>query len=113
MPRRRRLLRIRRRYARRAGAGDGGARREQLRLVDRSGPTDALRARLHTLLRGSSWWGGSHATVDCERFADALAWAYWPSPENPLGPSGVDPAAFRALLGLLLPPPVRGPASRR
>ena len=43
--------------------------------------------QLHGLLHGTSWWGGEgHAELDCERFADALAWAYWPSHDNVMKP---------------------------
>lgn len=45
----------------------------------------------------------------CERFAATLAWAYWPSPQNCMQPSGRDdwsasmePGAFRTLLGQML-----------
>ena len=67
--------------------------------------TDPMRAQLHTLLGGASWWSGSHATLDGERFADAVAWAYWPSADNVMRPAwavGGSPSRFRALLGGLL-----------
>jgi hypothetical protein len=81
-----------------------------------------MRARLHAILGGSSWWAGAdHAQLTCERFADAVAWSYWQSPDNVMKPdtsSGeggqIDPAAFRAALANLLPAPaVREPASVR
>ena len=45
------------------------------------------------------------ATLGCERFASALAWAYWPSPENCMRPAddGVEARPFRALISSLLP----------
>jgi hypothetical protein len=79
-----------------------------------------MRADLHTLLGGTSWSGGEgHAQLDSERFADALSFAYWPSPDNVMKPQGaadeggqVAPAAFRAALsGLLGQAPVRITAS--
>jgi len=94
--------------------------------------TDGMRAQLHVLLQGASWWssgGEGHSQFDCERFADLVSWAYWPAQENVMRPrSAVDeggqatPAAFRAALAALLPalsPPVvrqtaaAGPAQAR
>jgi hypothetical protein len=82
---------------------------------------EAKRARLASVLGGTTWWApgatssmapnGSlkHAQLSSERFASTLAWAYWQSPENCMRPklagaeSGtVKPAAFRALLEKLL-----------
>ena len=69
-----------------------------------------MRTKLHALLHGTSWWGGEgHSELDCERFADALAWAYWPSQDNVMKPLSasdeggqVAPAVFRAaMVGLL------------
>lgn len=56
----------------------------------------------------------------CERFAATLAWAYWPSPQNSMEPSGADdwsasmePGAFRALVASMIgdTTPVRRTAS--
>jgi hypothetical protein len=57
---------------------------------------DADRAQLIALLGGSSWW-----LTACERFADELAWAYWPAAANVMQPTAPT-AAFRLLLGQLL-----------
>jgi hypothetical protein len=83
----------------------GVIQHEYAHQVDFALLTDPMRGRLHTLLGGTSWWDGSHATLDGERFADALAWSYWPSPENALRPAwtpGTSAGAFRAALGSLL-----------
>ena len=81
--------------------------------VDFAVLTDAMRAQLHDLLHGSSWsssGGEGHSQYDCERFADLVSWAYWPSADNVMRPQGaqdeggqVTPAAFRAVLATLLP----------
>jgi hypothetical protein len=73
--------------------------------------TEAMRARLHLSLQGSGWWtGGSHDALDCERFADLVAWSFWESPENVMKPASAQAedgqmttAAFRAELAALLP----------
>jgi hypothetical protein len=73
----------------------------------------AIRAQLQTLLGAADWCyevpGLTHAQQGCERFASALAWAYWPVADNCMKPSEVDgesaamtPSAFRALLTALL-----------
>jgi len=89
----------------------GVVQHEYAHQVDFALLTDPMRARLHTLLGGASWWGSidAHAQLDCERFADEVAWSYWPSPDNVLRPSGpadeggqVAPTAFRAALDRLL-----------
>jgi hypothetical protein len=74
---------------------------------------DADRARLQTVLGGTSWWqsgGLAHGALTSERFASTLAWAYWPVPDNVMRPEAsadeagsIAPAAFRALLARLLP----------
>jgi hypothetical protein len=69
------------------------------------------RAQLHALLGGTAWCGGEgHANLDCERFADLVAWAYWPSPDNVMKPQSatdeggqVAPAVFRSVLAAILP----------
>ena len=72
----------------------------RLRAPDGSDAHDASTA----LLGGSSWWGRRARPLDCERFADAVAWAYWPSPDNVLRPDRpAGRASFRAALALLLP----------
>jgi hypothetical protein len=70
---------------------------------------DAQRLELHALLGGASWWSASHAASDAERFADALAWAYWPSAANVMRPDSAadeggqaSPARFRSALATLL-----------
>jgi hypothetical protein len=71
----------------------------------------AGRAALQAALGGTAWCSGAaHGDLACERFADLVAWAYWQSPDNVLRPAGggdeggqVTAAAFRALLGRLLP----------
>jgi hypothetical protein len=81
--------------------------------VDYALLTDGMRAQLHTLLQGASWWssgGEGHSQFDCERFADLVSWAYWPSQDNVMRPQSahdeggqMTPAAFRAELAALLP----------
>ena len=95
----------------------GVVQHEYAHQVDFALLTDSMRGQLHSLLGGASWWGSDHAQLDCERFADALAWAYWQSPDNVMKPDGttdeggqVAPARFRAVLDALLQP-VRTPAS--
>lgn len=98
----------------------GVVQHEYAHEVDFALLTEPMRTDLHTLLGGSSWWGGEgHAQLDCERFADALSWAYWPSPDNVMRPQDaageggqVASAAFRAAIsGLLGQAPVRATAS--
>jgi hypothetical protein len=82
-------------------------------VVDFALLTDAMRDKLHARLQGTAWWtraGEGHAEFDCERFADLVAWAYWPSTDNAMKPQSprdeggqVSPAAFRATLASLLP----------
>jgi hypothetical protein len=89
----------------------GVVQHEYAHQVDFSVLTDEMRTELHGVLQGTSWWGSisNHAQLDCELFADTLAWAYWQSPDNvmkPDGPGGegghVAPAAFRSALDTLL-----------
>ena len=66
---------------------------------------DSDRARIQRTLGGSAWCsaGLRHANLACERFASALAWAYWPSRDNcmrPLRRGGEH--HFRVLLSALL-----------
>ncbi len=79
----------------------GVVQHEYAHQVDFALLTDAMRERLHALLGGASWWNGPHSTLDCERFADAVAATYWPSADNVLR-SAVAPDRFRAALGALL-----------
>ncbi|HZR95130.1 MAG TPA: hypothetical protein VFA56_05515 [Gaiellaceae bacterium] len=100
-----------------AGLLDGGrfawgvVQHEYAHQVDFAVLTTTQRSQLHTLLGGDSWWGSEHSSADCERFADALAWAYWQSPDNVMRPQSasdeggqVAPAAFRAALDAILQP---------
>lgn len=84
------------------------AQQVQFLLLD-----DAQRASLVSALHAKDWCyevpGTSVQDNACERFAATLAWAYWPSPQNSMQPSGADdeaaamaPAAFRALLASML-----------
>ena len=89
----------------------GVVQHEYAHQVDFAVLTDAMRTQLHALLGGSSWWASEHQTLDCERFADLVAWSYWRSPDNVMKPSSatdeggqVAPARFRAALEALLRP---------
>ena len=91
----------------------GVVQHEYAHQVDFALLTPATRAELHTVLGGSAWCGGGaegHANLDCERFADLVSWAYWPSADNVMKPASatdeggqVAPAAFRAALAAILP----------
>jgi hypothetical protein len=81
----------------------GVIQHEYAHQVDFSLLTDPMRSQLQTLLGGSSWWNGPHDSIACERFADAVAWAYWPSPDNVLRPDRPVAAQLRAMLAVLLP----------
>jgi hypothetical protein len=81
----------------------GVIQHEYAHQVDFSLLTDPMRSRLTALLGGSSWWNGTHDSLAGERFADAVAWAYWPSPDNVLRPDHPVAEQFRALLAVLLP----------
>jgi hypothetical protein len=85
----------------------GVVQHEYAHQVDFGLLTDAMRFQLEPLLQGTTWWGSldQHAQLGCERFADALTWAYWPSPDNVMKPSGSSqpsPGAFRAALASAL-----------
>jgi hypothetical protein len=90
----------------------GVVQHEYAHQVDFGLLNDPMRAQLDPLLQGTSWWGstGQHVQLGCERFADALAWAYWQSPDNVMkpdsasadGPSEMSPAAFRTALASVL-----------
>jgi hypothetical protein len=92
------------------------AQQVQFLLLD-----DQQRASLVTALHAKDWCyevpGTSVKNNACERFAATLAWAYWPSLQNCMKPSGADdvaaamaPAAFRALVTSLLGASARAPA---
>ena len=95
----------------------GVVQHEYAHQVDFAVLTDGMRTQLHALLGGGSWWGSGHQALDCERFADLLAWSYWQSPDNVMKPASaadeggqVAPARFRAVLDAILRP-VRTTAS--
>jgi hypothetical protein len=68
---------------------------------------DGARALLRARLRGADLCyeqpGLPHDAHACERFADTLAWAYWPDPENPTRWSrAMGGRRFRSLMAELL-----------
>lgn len=75
--------------------------------------TSHARAELLRELGGSTWCSQTADRRDrlgCERFASALAWAYWPSAENCMRPPGVSAAwvgRFRKLVSGLTDTDVR------
>jgi len=81
----------------------GVVQHEYAHVVDFGVLTDAMRAQLAPLLGGTSWWGAAadHDRLDSERFADLLAYAYWPSEANIAGPAR-DAGSFRSALSSLL-----------
>jgi hypothetical protein len=85
----------------------GVVQHEYAHQIDYFVLTDADRAAIQSLLGGDAWCGGEPATHDdntCERFATAVAWAYWPSARNAFDPSNcTDETWLRAnpLRGLL------------
>lgn len=89
----------------------GVVQHEYAHQVDFALLTDATRAQLHTLLGGAAWWGPEgHSSLDCERFADLVAWSYWGSADNVMKPLSaqdeggqVAPSVFRAALAAILP----------
>jgi hypothetical protein len=90
----------------------GVVQHEYAHQVDFALLAPSTRAQLHTILGGSAWCGGGegHANLDCERFADLVAWSYWPSADNVMKPQSatdeggqVTPALFRAALAAILP----------
>jgi hypothetical protein len=71
---------------------------------------DGARALLKARLGGADLCyeqpGLSHDAHACERFADTLAWAYWPDPDNPSRWSrAMGARRFRALMAELLGEP--------
>jgi hypothetical protein len=74
-----------------------------------SAPARALLSRQ----LGAKTWSADDAVgrdaLGCERFASALAWSYWQSPENVMRPAGrrFSPARFRGLLSSVLAGGVR------
>jgi hypothetical protein len=92
----------------------GVVQHEYAHQVDFALLDDGMRNRLAPLLGGAYWWPPyafeGHAAADCERFADMVAWAYWPSGDNVMRAStpsdenyGISPEAFRAALQSALP----------
>jgi hypothetical protein len=90
----------------------GVVQHEYAHQVDFALLTPDTRAQLHAFLGGSAWCGGGegHANLDCERFADLVAWSYWSSADNVMKPQSatdeggqVTPAVFRAALAAILP----------
>jgi hypothetical protein len=89
----------------------GVVQHEYAHQVDFALLTDTTRAQLHTLLGGTAWAGPEgHSNLDCERFADLVAWSYWGSPDNVMKPLSaqdeggqVTPAVFRAALAAIFP----------
>jgi hypothetical protein len=89
----------------------GVVQHEYAHQVDFALLDPATRAQLHTLLGGTAWSGPEgHSTLDCERFADLVAWSYWGSADNVMKPASaqdeggqVSPAVFRAALAAILP----------
>jgi hypothetical protein len=91
----------------------GVVQHEYAHQVDFALLSDDARSRLEDALGGTAWCYADavlpHSQYGCERFASTLAWAFWPSPENSMSPasiggesSGMDPAAFRALITSIL-----------
>ena len=89
----------------------GVVQHEYAHEVDFALLTETSRAQLHSVLRGAAWWGAEgHSALDCERFADLVAWAYWSSADNVMKPQSAQdeggqaaPAVFRAALAAVLP----------
>jgi hypothetical protein len=90
----------------------GVVQHEYAHQVDFALLTPDTRAELHVVLGGSAWCGADegHSNLDCERFADLVAWSYWPSADNVMKPQGatdeggqVTPAVFRSVLAAILP----------
>lgn len=81
----------------------GVVQHEYAHVVDFGVLTDEMRAQLAPVLGGTSWWGpaADHDQLDSERFADLLAYAYWPSGANVAGPAS-GAAGFRSMLFSLL-----------
>jgi hypothetical protein len=96
----------------------GVVQHEYAHVVDFGVLNDAMRSRLAPLLGGTTWWGAvaEHDQLGSERFADLLAYAYWPSAANVAGPAA-GAASFRATLSSLLHlrtlQRVSGPTARR
>jgi hypothetical protein len=89
----------------------GVVQHEYAHQVDFALLTADTRAQLHAVLGGTAWSGAEgHSTLDCERFADLVAWSYWGSADNVMKPLSVQdeggqvsPAVFRAVLAAILP----------
>ena len=85
--------------------GWGEIQHEYAHVVDFALLDDRARAQLNLFFGTRGWLlpAAAHDDQGAERFADTLAAAYWPSPDNVATPFA-SPAAFRALLAQLLPP---------
>jgi hypothetical protein len=89
----------------------GVVQHEYAHQVDFALLTPATRAQLHSALGGTAWSGPEgHSSLDCERFADLVSWAYWGSADNVMKPLSaqdeggqVTPTVFRAALAAILP----------
>jgi hypothetical protein len=90
----------------------GVVQHEYAHQVDFALLTPDTRAELHAVLGGSAWCsaGEGHASLDCESFADLVAWSYWQSADNVMKPQSatdeggqVSPATFRSVLAAILP----------
>ena len=89
----------------------GVVQHEYAHQVDFALLSSTTRAELHSLLGGAAWSGPEgHSTLDSERFADLVSWAYWGSSDNVMKPLSaqdeggqVSPAVFRATLAAILP----------
>jgi hypothetical protein len=89
----------------------GVVQHEYAHQVDFALLDTATRAQLHGILGGAAWSGPEgHSNLDCERFADLVAWSYWASNDNVMKPLGtqdeggeVTPTVFRAALAAIFP----------
>lgn len=87
----------------------GVVQHEFAHQVDFFALTASGRALLQHKLGATTWCSDTAVRRDllgCERFASALAWAYWQSPDNCMRPAGDELPAqrFRTLLSIVLPP---------
>jgi hypothetical protein len=89
----------------------GEIQHEYAHVVDFALLDDGAREQLNLFFGTRGWLlpGADHDEQGAERFADTLAAAYWPSPDN-VATAFAKPAVFRALLAQLLP---AGPQLRR
>jgi hypothetical protein len=86
----------------------GVVQHEHAHQVDFFLLTPPARAQLLGRLRATDWCAQTDVRRDqlgCERFASALAWAFWPSADNCMRPEGARPAwtaRFRKLVSGLI-----------